>query len=79
MTHNNGFHIPAFSATRGTMQGVLVSTTLLNVVVDNVIRTWLNMKVEDHRVDHDRSGETVRRRFGVLYANDGMVGSQDPD
>ena len=49
----NGFHGPAFPATRGTTQGGLVSLTLFNVVVDNVIRTWLAMTVEDQRVDQD--------------------------
>ena len=37
----NGFHGPAFPATRGKMQGGLVSLTMFNVVVDNFFRTWL--------------------------------------
>ena len=57
----NGFHRPAFLTTRGTTQGGLVFLTLFNVVVDNVIRTWLAMTVEDQRVDHDRLGEIVGR------------------
>ena len=52
----NGFHGPALLATRGTTQGGLVSPTLFNVVVDNVIRNWLAMTVEDQRVAHDRLG-----------------------
>ena len=43
----NGFHGPVLPATRGTTQGGLVSLMLFNVVVDNAIRTWLDMKVED--------------------------------
>ena len=35
----NGFHGPAFPATWITTKGSLVSPTLFNVVVDNVIRT----------------------------------------
>ena len=42
----NGFHVPAFPATRGTTQGRLVSPTLFNVVVDNIIRSWLAMIVD---------------------------------
>ena len=49
------------------------------MVVDNVIRTWLAMTLEDQRVAHDRLGETVGRCLGVLYADDGIVGSRDPD
>ena len=57
----NGFHRPEFPSTRGTMQGGLVYLTLLNVVAENFIRTWLDMAVEDQRVAHDGMGETVGR------------------
>ena len=69
----NGFHSPTFHVTRGTMQGRLVSLTLFNVVVDNVIQTWLEMTVEYQKVAQDRPGETV------FYADDGMVSSRDSD
>ena len=36
VTIYNGFHGPDFTATRGATQGGLVSTTLFNMVVDNV-------------------------------------------
>ena len=75
----NCFHVPALPATRGTMQGKLVSPTLFNVVVDNVIKTWLDMTVEDQRVAQDGLGETVRRCLGILYADYGMVVSRDSD
>ena len=52
---------------------------LFNVVVDNVIRTWLAMTVEDQMVDHERLEETVGKCLGIFYADDGMVGSRDPD
>ena len=64
----NGFHRPAFLAKAGTTQGSLVSLTLFNVVVDNVIRTWLSMTVEDQRVAHNGLGDTARRCMGVFYA-----------
>ena len=57
----------------------LVSPTLLNVVVDNVIRTLLAMIVEDQRVDHNGLGDTVGRCLGVFYADDSMVRSIDAD
>ena len=75
----NGFHVPAFPTTGGTTQGGIVSPTLFNVVVDNFIRTWLAMTVEDQRVAYDGLGETVGRCLGAFYADDGMVGSRDPD
>ena len=73
----NGFHVPDFPTMRGTTQGGLMSLTLFNVVVDNVIRTWLDIMVEDQRVAHDGLGDTIGRCLGVFYANDGMVGSRD--
>ena len=59
------------------MQGSLVYTTLFNVVVDNVIRTWLEKTVEDQRVAHNGMGEAVGRCLGVFYSDDGMVASKD--
>ena len=50
---------------------------LFNMMVNNVIRTWLDMVVEDQRVAHDGLGETVGRCLGVFCDNDGMVGSHN--
>ena len=57
----NGFHRPAFPATRGITQVRLVSPAMFSMVVDNVIRTWLSMTVEDQRVAHDGLGDTAGR------------------
>ena len=72
----NGYHGPAFPYTWGTTQGGLVSHTLFNVVMENVIHTWLDMAVEDQRVAHTRMEEAVGRCLGIFYADDGMVGSR---
>ena len=56
-----------------------MSPTLLNLVVENAIRTWLAMTVEDERVAHDGMGETVGRRLGVFFSDNGMVGSRNLD
>ena len=72
----NGFHVPAFHATRGTTQVRLVSPTLFNVLVENCIITWRSMTVKDQRVDHDGLVETVGRCLGVLCSNYGLVGSR---
>ena len=76
---HNGFHGLTLPATRFTTQVRLVTLTLFNVVVDNVIRTWLAVTVEDQRVDNDGLGDTAGRCLGVFYADDGMVGSRYPD
>ena len=53
--------------------------TLFNVVVDHVIKTWLDMTVEDQRVYHDGLVETVGRCLVVFYDDNVMVGSCNPD
>ena len=79
MPRQNLLYGLAFPATSGTTQGSLVSPTLLNVVVDNFIRIWLAITVEDQRLARDRLVETVLWCLGVLYPNDCMVGSQNAD
>ena len=79
VTRHNGFHIPALPSTRNTKQVGLVSLTLFNVVVDNVIRTWLAMKVEDQRVAHNGLGETFWRCLGVFYSEHDVVVSCESD
>ena len=54
-------------------------STLCNVLLNNVIRTWLIMTVEDHRVVLNGVGENIGRFLGVFYSYDGMVGSRDSD
>ena len=52
---------------------------LLNLVVDNVIRTWLNRTVEDQRVSHDGLGYTLGRCLGFFNATNRIVGSRNSD
>ena len=68
---------PVLPATRVTTQGRRISLTLFNVVVDNVIKTWLAMTIKDQRVPHDGLGETIGRCLGVLYSDNSMVSSRD--
>ena len=75
----NGYHGLSFPSTQGTMQGGLVSPTPFNIVVENSIRIWLDMLVEDQRVVHDGIGEVVGCCMGVFYTNDRMVGSRDSE
>ena len=44
---HNGYYWPAFPAKWVTTQGVVVSLTLFNVDVYNVIRTWLAITLEE--------------------------------
>ena len=75
----NGFHGLAFPATRFTMQGGHVCLMLFNVMVDDVVITWLAMTVEDQSVAHDGLGEIVGKYLGLFYANDDMSSSRNTD
>ena len=52
-THQNGHHGPHFRSTRGTTQGGLISPTLFDFIVDNVVCNWLTLMVEDQLVMHE--------------------------
>ena len=62
----NGYHGPAFPDTQGTIQGGLVPSPLFNVVMDNIIWTWLDMTVEDQRVLYDGLGEAMGLPGGLI-------------
>ena len=51
--------------------------TLFNLVVDNVVRNWLSMTVEDELVAHDGLGLMMGQCIGMFYANDGLVWSRE--
>ena len=53
--------------------------TLFNVVVGNVVWTWLAMIVKDQAVAQEGLGLNVGRFLRVLYADEGMIGAQDSE
>ena len=79
VTRENWYHGPQFRATRGTTQGGLKLLTLFNVVVDNVVRHWLSMTVEDDTVIHDGMVHAVGWSMGVFYRDDGPIGLRYPE
>ena len=71
-----GYYGTAFSGERGVTQGDPLSPTLYNVVVDAVVRHWLEgLQAEKYEKDAE-GGE--RHFLVVFYADDGMVGATDP-
>ena len=62
--------------TRGTTQGGIIFTTLCNLIVDNVVRKFLALMVEDSMVTQEGPGLAVWRCLGFFYAYNGVVGLQ---
>ena len=54
-------------------QGNLVSPTLFNVIIYNIIQMWLDLMAEYQQVDLNGVGENVHLCLAVFYSNDGMV------
>ena len=77
VTCKNGYNGPHFQTKRGKTQGSLISPTLFNLVVYNVIRNWMYMIVERKFVFNYGLGLEVGWYMGMFYADDGLVGSQD--
>ena len=67
-----GYYGKAFKGERGVTQGDLLSPTIFNVVVDAVIRHWVNGLV-DKAEEKGETGREVRHQLAVFYVDDGMV------
>ena len=75
-TRQNGYHGLHFKATRGDMQGGLISPALFNLIVDNVVWNWLALTVEDQMITQEGLGLAVGRCLGIFYAENSVVVSQ---
>ena len=58
-------------------QGYPLSPTILNVVVDAVVRHWVQGVVEEAEAQGEL-GQEGRHQAELFYADDGMVASSDP-
>ena len=66
-----------FKGERGVTQGDPLSPTIFNVVVDAVVRHWVNGLV-DEAEEKGETGREGRHQSVVFYADDGIVVSSDP-
>ena len=59
------------------MQGNPLSPTIFNVVVDAVVRHWVNVLVDEAEAK-GKTGREGQHQSVVFYSDDGMVVSSDP-
>ena len=76
MMHNR-YYGPKFMAVRWKTQGGLISHTLFNVVVDDLVRTWFAIAAEDQAVAQEGLVLNVGTCMRILYSDDSMIGAQD--
>ena len=74
---SGGYYGKAFKGARGVTQGDPLSPKIFNMVVDAVVRHWL----EGLQTATEEKGATGRERHfsAVFYANNGMVVPLDPE
>ena len=72
-----GYYSTEFKGGRGVTQGNPLSPTIFNVVVDAVVRHWVNGLVDEAEAKGE-TGREGRHQSAVFYADDGMVVSSDP-
>ena len=72
-----GYYGTAFGGERGVTQGDPLSPTIFNVVVDAVVRHWVNgvMEEAEARRETEREG---RHQATIFDADNGMVVSLNP-
>ena len=66
-----------FKGERGVTQGDPLSATIFNVVVDAVVRHWLQIATQEAERRGER-GREGRHQAALFYADDGMIASSDP-
>ena len=71
-----GYYGAAFTGARGVMQGDPISTTIFNLVVDEVVNHWVCVMVEGVKKQGER-GQEGRNNNVLFYAGDVMVVSSD--
>ena len=66
-----------FKEDRGVKQGDPLSPTIFNVVVDAVVRHWLQLATHEVERRGER-GREGRHQAALFYADDGTIASSDP-
>ena len=72
-----GYYGKVFKRERGVTQGDPLSPNIFNVVVDAVVRHWVNGLV-DEAEEKGETGREGRHQSAVFYAENGMVVSSNP-
>jgi hypothetical protein len=79
VARQGGYHSSDFSADRGVTQGDIPSPTIFNIVCDAIIRAWKVGVTYGHIKSYGVGGATQEEIAAMLYADDGLLASNQPD
>ena len=80
VARTGNYHGSVFIPERGVTQGGIVSPVLFNVLVDAVVRKWFADVMEDMTsANSGLEGDAISDRTSLFYADDGALGSRDPE
>jgi exonuclease III len=79
VARQGGYHSSAFPEDRGVTQGDIPSPTIFNIVCDAIIRAWKVGVTYGHITSSDGEGAINEEITAMLYANDGLLASNQPD
>jgi len=74
-----GYYGRRFKPTRGCTQGDVLSPTIFNIVCDAIIRYWLTVVGPGTDTATAGLGTYVQDNQAFFYADDGLIGSTDPE
>jgi hypothetical protein len=77
VARQSGYHSSPFSVRRGVTQGDVISPTIFNIVVDAVVRYWLQRT--SLAASQDTSDQSQLEVSAAYYADDGVLCSHDSD
>ena len=72
-----GYYGTSFKGERDVTQGNLLSPTIFSVVVDAVVRHWVNGLVDEAEAKGE-TGREGRHQLAVFYSNGSMVILSEP-
>jgi hypothetical protein len=67
-----------YKAGRGVTQGGPLLAKLFNVVVDAVVREWLQLLREEMVMEDEELDEMMATLFAIFYVDDAYIASRDP-
>ena len=54
-------------------------STMFNMAVDSLVYHWMQLTVEEESATHEVLGTAVGHCMGVLFLDNGIIGSRDPE